>query len=111
MDNNVKSPDMKPNESIEQIENPKTAEEVYRGSLAAILQNNLGYYVVCEFLVGTNNIVIKDGVLYAVGINFVTLYQEDEERYVICDLYSLKFVNFYASRTRPRNLRPIRHTV
>ena len=94
-----------PNESLEEIENPQTAEEVYRGSLSAILQQNLGIYVICEFLVGTQNIVRKDGILYAVGINFVTLYQEESNSYVMCDLYSLKFVNFYNSRTKPQSLR------
>ena len=96
---------LRPNESLEEIENPQTAEEVYRGSLSAILQQNLGIYVICEFLVGTQNIVRKDGILYAVGINFVTLYQEESNSYVMCDLYSLKFVNFYNSRTKPQSLR------
>ena len=30
---------------------------------------------------------------------------EEEDRYVLCDLYSLKFVTIYDSRTRPRSLR------
>ncbi len=103
------NPNMRPDESFEQIENPTSNEEVYRGSLAAILNQNLGVYVECDFLIGTNNIVRKDGVLYAVGNNFVTLYQEADDRYVMCDLYSLKFVTFYPTNpntgTGPRTAR------
>ena len=80
----------------------------FNSSLAEILANNLGYYVICEFLIGTNNIVYKDGILYAAGNNFLTLYQEEEDRYVVCDFFSLRFVNFYDSTTKPRNLRNIR---
>lgn len=80
---------------------------MYSG-FADILANNLGYYVICEFLIGTNNIVYKDGILYAAGNNFLTLYQEEEDRYVVCDFFSLRFVNFYDSTTKPRNLRNIR---
>ena len=47
----------------EQIENPQTGREYYLDSLAAILQENIGQPVTCEFLIGTNNIVRRDGVL------------------------------------------------
>ena len=66
----------------EQIENPQTGREYYLDSLAAILQENIGQPVTCEFLIGTNNIVRRDGVLYSAGVNFVTLYQPNEGRYV-----------------------------
>lgn len=102
--------DLQPSEPESVIADPQTSAEVYRSSLNSILSQNIGYYVVCEFLIGTNNIVIKDGVIYAVGINFLTLYQEEEDRYVMCDIYSLKFVNFYDSHTRPRNVRIPRNT-
>ena len=39
---------------------------------------------------------------YAVGNNYVTLYQDLEDRYVVCDLYSIKFVTFYNTRSTPR---------
>ena len=102
---------LKPNESIEQIENPQNNEDVYRGSLAAILQQNIGVYVVCEFLIGTQNIQMKDGLIYAVGVNFLTLYQEEYDTYVMCDIYSLKFVTFYDTRSKPRNLRNNRRSM
>ena len=88
--------------------NLQTSEEVYRASLAAILQQNIGLYVICEFLIGTVQMQVKDGILFKVGVNFITLFQEEENRYIMCDLYSLKFVTIYNSKTKPRNLRNIR---
>ena len=67
------------------------------------LADNLGYYVEIDFLIGTQNIVTRGGILYAVGNNYVTLYQDLEDRYVVCDLYSIKFVTFYNTRSTPRS--------
>lgn len=84
---------------------PQTSEEVYRSSLNATLRNNIGQYVICEFLIGTSTTVLKDGIIYSVGNNFLTLYQEEEDRYIVCDIYAVKFITFFNSRTRPRNIR------
>ena len=94
---------MQPTDTPEQIENPQSNEEVFNGSFASILMNNIGYYVVVDFLIGTNSIVTREGILYASGINFLTLYDPSEETYTVCDLYSVKFVTFYNSTTRPRS--------
>lgn len=99
------------NISAEQIANPQTNEEAFQASMLALLEKGRGYYVIVEFLIGTQNMVIKDGILVGVGNNFITLYQEEEDRHVVCDLYSIKFVNFYDSKTKPRNIRPFRQTV
>lgn len=99
------------NMSAEQIANPQTNEEAFQASLLGLLEKGRGYYVIVEFLIGTQNMVIKDGILTGVGNNFITLYQEEEDRYVVCDLFSVKFVNFYDARSKPRNIRPFRQTV
>lgn len=52
-----------------------------------------------EFLVGTQTLVRKQGILYSVGISFLVLYDTAEETYVVCDLYSVKFVTFYDERS------------
>lgn len=92
-----------PNEPMHNVLDPKSQDDVELGSLQDSLATNLGYYVVIEFLIGTQNIIVKDGILYSVGINYVTLYQEDSDRYVVCDMYSIKFVNFYNSKTKPQD--------
>ena len=71
------------------------------GSMQQFLADNLGQYVVIEFLVGTQNAVTKSGILYAVGTSVVTLYQELSQTFVTCDIFSIKFVTFYLPGNRP----------
>lgn len=65
------------------------------------LQTSIGYYVSCEFLIGTQILETRDGILAKVGTNFLTLYQPNLERYIVCDLYALKFITIYNSTTVP----------
>lgn len=91
-----------PDEPMNQVLDPQSNADVTRGSMLQDLADNLGYYVEIDFLIGTQNIVTRGGILYAVGNNYVTLYQDLEDRYVVCDLYSIKFVTFYNTRSTPR---------
>ena len=68
---------------------------IYRGSIQEVLSQNTGLFVAIEFLVGTQTLVRKQGILYSVGISFLVLYDYTEGTYVVCDLYSVKFVTFY----------------
>ena len=82
------------------IEAPTSREEVYKGSLKAILSQNKGTYIVATFLVGTQNMVSWEGILYDVGNDYVTIYQEPRDRYIVSDIYSLKFMEFYDTQKR-----------
>lgn len=96
---------MGPEIPMADVLDPQNNEDVMRGSLQQDLANNLGYYVEIDFLIGTSNLVTQRGILYSVGVNYVTLYHDTEDRYVVCDLYSIKFVTFYNSRVTPPSLR------
>ncbi|MBE6912244.1 MAG: hypothetical protein IJO61_02050 [Oscillospiraceae bacterium] len=65
------------------------------------LQTSIGYYVSCEFLIGTQMIETRDGILAKVGTNFITLYQPNLDRYIVCDLYALKFITIYDTQEVP----------
>ena len=82
------------------IEAPTTLEEVYRGSIKSLLLRNLGNYVVATFLIGTQGTVSWEGVLYDVGNDYVAIYQSGRDQYIVCDLYSLKYVEFYDTQRR-----------
>jgi len=84
----------------EVIEAPLTVEEAYRGSMKAMLARNVGNYVVATFLVGTSGTVSWEGILYDVGNDFITIYQEPRDRYIVTDIYSLKYIEFYDTRRR-----------
>ena len=71
------------------------------GSMQQFLADNLGEYVIIEFLVGTQTLTQKAGVLYAVGSSVVTLYEEASQTFVTCDIFSVKFVTFFLPGHRP----------
>ena len=80
---------------------PFNSEEM-RGTMQAILADNIGNYVVIEFLIGTGEILRKQGMLYLVGRSYVTLYDEPANHFIVCDIFSVKFVYFYMPGERPR---------
>ena len=50
----------------------------------------------------TEQMIRKQGMLYFVGRSFVTLYDEDVNNFIVCDIFSVKFVYFYMPGDRPR---------
>ena len=87
---------------IEVIEAPTSRDEAYRGSWKALLSRYEGSYVVATFLVGTQNTVSWEGILFDVGNDYLTIYQEGRDRYIVSDYYSLKFIEFYDIQRRRR---------
>jgi len=75
--------------------------EEMRGSTQQILAQNIGEYVVIEFLIGTEMIMRKQGILYFVGTSYVTLYDDVNNNYILCDIFSVKFIYFYYPGQRP----------
>lgn len=73
----------------------------FQGSMQLILQDNIGSYVLIDFLIGTENIVTKQGILYNVGSQFVVLYDDINQWYVVCDIFTVKFVTFLLPEHRP----------
>lgn len=92
--------DMKNDLSTEVIDAPTTVEEAESGSWKAMLSRNLGNFVVATFLIGTQGTVAWEGVLYDVGNNYLTIYQAGRDRYIVCDIYSLKYIEFYDTSRR-----------
>lgn len=70
-------------------------------SLQEILSMAIGVYVIVEFLIGTENMVTREGLLNSVGQGWLELYDEVADTTTICDLYSVKFVTFFQPGVRP----------
>lgn len=70
-------------------------------TIQEIISLSVGSYVIVEFLVGTQNIVRKEGVLTAVGVSWLVLYDETVGTSVVCDMYSVKFVTYFDPGMRP----------
>ncbi len=71
------------------------------GSIQRIMAGNTGEYVVIEFLIGTAEMVRKQGILYSVGTSYVTLYDDVNNYFILCDIFSIKFVYFFFPGQRP----------
>jgi len=81
----------------------------YPGSWQQVLRNNEGQYCIIDFLIGTENLVRKEGILYDVGVSFLVLYEPRSGNYIVCDLYSIKFVTFAGSGVIPTGRSQKRH--
>ena len=64
------------------------------GSIQQLLSENIGVYVICDFLIGTQLLERRAGILHAVGVGFLVLLDEANGNYIVCDMYSIKFVTF-----------------
>lgn len=82
------------------IQAPTSLEEARVGSMKGILSRNLGNFVVATFLIGTQGTTSWEGVLYDVGNDYLVIYQAGQDRYIVCDIYSLKYIEFYDTRRR-----------
>ena len=43
----------------------------------------------------------RQGILYSVGTAYVILYEETSRTFIMCDIFSIKFVTFYLPGQRP----------
>ena len=94
------NPNMSNNLPAEVVESPTSLNEAFLGSLKATLLRNKGNFIVATFLIGTQNTMSWEGILYEVGNDYITIYQPGRDRYVVCDMYSLKYMEFYDTRRR-----------
>ncbi len=78
------------------FESPSIAldPDIYRGTIQQIIAVNLGEYVYCDFVIGTDRILTKSGYLYDVGLKYLVLYQPECQYYEVCDIFNVKFITF-----------------
>lgn len=72
-----------------------------QGTMQQLLSENLGRFVIADFLVGVSTLVRRVGVLYSVGRGFIVLYLDEFKAFQVCDIFSLKFVTFYPPGSEP----------
>lgn len=58
----------------------------------AFLREHLGKLMRVEFLIGTDNLVDRVGILQDVGVSYILLRSIESGNLLYCDLYSIKFV-------------------
>ena len=58
----------------------------------AFLRQQIGKLMRVEFLIGTNNLVDRIGILQDVGASYILLRSFENDSLVYCDIYSIKFI-------------------
>ena len=69
----------------------------------AFLREQIGKLMRVEFLIGTNNMVDRIGVLQYVGASYILLRSVENDSLVYCDIYSIKFVTISTTGMYARN--------
>lgn len=85
---------------IEVIETPTSMNEAFLGSMKSMLLRNRGSFVTATFLIGTQGSTTWEGILHDVGNDHIIIFQPGRQRYIACDLYALKYIEFYDTRER-----------
>jgi len=63
--------------------------------LNGFLRTQVGRAVKVDFLIGTNTMLDRSGILLGVGANYILLKESETDDIVACDFYNIKFVKFY----------------
>ena len=59
------------------------------------LRTQIGNKVRVEFLIGTNMLVDRTGILLDVGISYIIINPTETDDHMLCDIYSIKFVTIF----------------
>jgi len=101
MANEEKSQDKRENRDV-QI-NPNSPEILTNNIYTpAFLREQIGKLMRVEFLIGTNNITDRIGVLEDVGASYILLRSVESNNIIYCDIYSIKFITI--SESNPYNM-------
>lgn len=97
-DGSIGTLDLESHQPIEVVEAPATVSEAFLGSMKSMLHRNRGNFVAATFLIGTQGTTIWEGILHDVGNDYLIIFQPGRQRYIACDIYSLKYIEFYDTR-------------
>lgn len=67
----------------------------------AFLREQIGKLLRVEFLIGTNNLTDRIGILEDVGVSYILLRSIESGNLIYCDIYSIKFVSIAEYPYRP----------
>ena len=65
----------------------------------AFLREQIGKLMRVEFLIGTNNLTDRIGVLEDVGASYILLRSIESNNTIFCDIYSIKFITIAEGST------------
>ena len=83
--------------------NATNIPEILRNNIytPAFLREQIGRLMRVEFLIGTNNMVDRIGVLQDVGASYILLRSVENDSLIYCDIYSIKFITISTTGMYP----------
>jgi len=81
---------------------PESPTELGKEYTQGYLKTIIGQRVKIFFLLGTNIIQDRDGILKEVGISYVVIQELETNLLILCDIYSIKFVTIYPKGSSTR---------
>ncbi len=77
-----------------QVEVNQNSPEIMTNPIytSGFLREQIGKMMRVEFLIGTNNMVDRIGILQDVGASYILLRSFENDSLVYCDIYSIKFI-------------------
>ena len=83
-----------------QVQINENSPEILTNSIytPAFLREQIGKLMRVEFLIGTNNLVDRVGILEDVGASYILLRSIESDNIVYCDIYSIKFITISNAR-------------
>lgn len=93
-DNDYPNNENNSNYSNEQMQKPFYSydDDSDLKSLQSYLKTMLNRFVKADFLIGNDNLISKEGILKEVGSDYILLDMIDSNDLLLCDIYSVKFV-------------------
>lgn len=76
----------------------------------AFLREQMGKLMRVEFLIGTNNLTDRIGILEDVGASYILLRSVESNNLIYCDIYSIKFVTIAESNPYWNTNNPMMNT-
>ena len=83
--------------------NATNIPEILRNNIytPAFLREQIGRLMRVEFLIGTNNMVDRIGILQDVGASYILLRSVENDSLIYCDIYSIKFITISTTSMYP----------
>ena len=93
-ENQVETNELKNNREDRNVNINQNSPEILTNNIytPAFLRENIGKLMRVEFLIGTNNLVDRTGILVDVGASYILLRALESDVVTYCDIYAIKFI-------------------
>ncbi len=94
-----------PEEPIRRVQIDENSPEIITNDMytPAFLREQIGKLIRVEFLIGTNNLTDRIGILEDVGVSYILLRAVESGNLLYCDIYAIKFVTIAENPYRRAN--------